>query len=184
MSFGMAHQIGVGRTTHICPPSSGIVNSFRYVRFSLGRSDKNAGSYLNQLQVIDTDGVNRALGRHEYLTPAGTEIWASYPLKEAFNGSIVSNKTWGLGYHKKTHILDLGSSYVLSEVRMYPYYADGRTFQDVGIEISNDQETWYLIHDSEADGTTSLYHGRQAGTAEGLVFDISAALVFLQGIAP
>ena len=157
----------------------GIVNSFRYVRFTLGRSTANAGAFLNELQVIDVDGVNRALGRHDHLDPAGVAPWTQYPLIEAFNGEITSSKTWGLGYHKHSHVLDLGDSYALSEIRMYPFYLDKRTFQDVGLEVSNDQETWYLIHDSEGDGTASRYHGRIKGSGLGIICNVPYALAFL-----
>ena len=184
MSFGMGHQIGIGKTPNMehCP--EGIVNLFRYVRFALGRSNVNAGSYLNELQVIDTEGVNRALGRHEHLTPDATATYLSQSYKpaNAFDG-IINSWTWMMDYKvgKRPYVLDLGDSYALSEVRLYPYYPGRRIFQDVKIELSNDQEDWLLIYDSEASADAAPYTGRQVSSSDGLRFEVDLAIAFWQG---
>lgn len=50
-------------------------------------------------------------------------------------------------------IVDLGGLADVSEIKVWHYYADGRTYHNPRLEISADRENWETVFDGAVDGT-------------------------------
>ena len=91
--------------------------------------------------------TNLALGKAVISSHYETNI------NNAVDGSLstygdISNQS-GLVYI----IVDLGALADVSEIKVWHYYADGRTYHNPRLEISADMENWETVFDGAVDGT-------------------------------
>jgi len=120
--------------------------NIRYVRDWLNGSTANAYNHWNEIQVIDFDGTNRALG----LTATSNAAMANpaFMTDGIINASYSGNSSSVLAYAQ----LDLGALYSIKEIKVWHYYPDGRTYNSTKTEVSEDGIIWYAIFDSAVEG--------------------------------
>ena len=53
----------------------------------------------------------------------------------------------------KSVTVDLDAPQIISSVKVWHYYGDGRTYYDAVIEVSKDGSNWQTVFDSDVDGT-------------------------------
>lgn len=137
----------------------------RYIRSHLNGSSANEGNHWVELEVY-SGGSNVARGK-----PVAVEI-GEVVAAGGNGGSIGSLEVFTDGNKSTTPYcetkgnypgairVDLGKSYDLDEIKIWHYFADGRTYYSNRIEISENGTDWQIVFDSEIDG-------RYAETADG-----------------
>ena len=53
----------------------------------------------------------------------------------------------------KSVTVDLGSPQIISSVKVWHYYGDGRTYYQAVVEVRQDGSNWQTVFDSDVDGT-------------------------------
>ncbi|MBN2747477.1 MAG: hypothetical protein JXR34_12185 [Bacteroidales bacterium] len=130
----------------------GRLNKVRYFRNYLNGSTANSYSDWVELQAIDTNNVNVALGKSAICHKAsdGTIVALDAPARVT-DGLLILHTYTTLAERVYVEI-DLGSIYALREIKMWHYYVDYRSYHDNKVEVSEDGITWYPIFDSNIDG--------------------------------
>lgn len=62
--------------------------------------------------------------------------------------------------------IDLGETYWLTQIKMWHYYGDNRTYHDVIVELSTDATTWTAVFNNDADNSAGRGVGADAEYAE------------------
>jgi hypothetical protein len=129
-------------------PTRPVFRNFRYIRDWLNGNTVNANNYWNEIQCM-AGATNRAAGK--------TPTISSGTLTNGVN--ITNGVTSDYGYEAsgngvaKYIQIDLGSVYYdIDTIKVFHYYADGRTFHGTKTEISIDGVNWIPIFDSAVSG--------------------------------
>lgn len=80
-------------------------------------------------------------------------LGASSPNALITNGVTTSTPYYDTGAGLQSVTVDLGSLQNVSAVKVWHYYADGRTYNDTKTEVSTDNTNWTPVFDSAASGT-------------------------------
>lgn len=122
-----------------------IPQKIRYIRDHVYGSTINTASHWVELEAIDYDGVNRALGR-------GISSSENRTSSLVTDGNTGSASYFGVSAPEGWVQVDLGEAYELKEIKVWHYYADGRTYHKSKTEVSVDGKSWHAVFDSRVDG--------------------------------
>ena len=122
----------------------------RYIRDHANGSNKNGWSHWIELQAYDENGVNVA--KWKPVTARYPSYLPERPYSRLTDGWL-SYRTSNGKYPDMWMQVDLWELYDLDILKVWHYYADGRTYKDTKTEISEDWINWYSLHDSAVDGT-------------------------------
>jgi prepilin-type N-terminal cleavage/methylation domain-containing protein len=78
---------------------------------------------------------------------------ASSPNALITNGITTSTPYYDGGAGPQSVTVDLGSTQNVSDVKVWHYYADGRTYNSTKTEVSTDNTNWTTVFDSSVSGT-------------------------------
>lgn len=78
---------------------------------------------------------------------------ASSPNAYLTDGNTASNPYYGTGIGLQSVTVNLGSPQDVSMLKIWHYYADGRTYHATKTEVSTDNLNWTTIYDSATSGT-------------------------------
>lgn len=130
-------------------------NQIRYIRWSANGSTSNPSTHFVELQANTSSGVNRALNI------SSTIISGTY--EGTGNSSTITNgNTATADYYGFTSAsiatlqIDLGAVYTdISNIKIWHYYGDGRSYYSVSVSISSDGVNWITILSPQTLNTTS-----------------------------
>lgn len=144
-----------------------LPRKYRYVRDYVNGSTANVSNHWVEIQVFDKDGTNIALGKP--VTGSVAVADALRPYGWATDGDLNSanwtaSTTSGLQYVE----IDLGAEYEIASIKVWHYYADGRTYNNskTVLEKTGHTGTW-AIFDSAWSGIYA-----EATTGTGLTTDL------------
>ncbi|MEG0667847.1 MAG: phage tail spike protein [Clostridium sp.] len=119
------------------------VYKIRYIRDYINGSSANGGNHWCELQAIDNKGVNVA--KNKIVTGPGIANASKFT-----DGIIDNEYTTANGYIQ----VDLGAIYEnIDLLKVWHYWADGRTYNATKTEISSDGINWIVVFDSSKTGT-------------------------------
>ena len=124
-------------------------NPVRYIRDWSNGSTANTGNHWYELMAIDEYGNNRALGGTVTSNGTGSNF---HHLTNGVTatGTYVSAVNNGDPLYVQ---VDLGKVYYnITEIKVWKYYNDGRTYYENKTEVSSDGTTWYPIYDYTVEG--------------------------------
>jgi hypothetical protein len=124
-----------------------IPTNIRYIRDWINGSSANTSNHWVEIQAIDKTGTNVALGKTS--TVNGHSATSTLTDGDTTSTSYYSDGATTLS----NAIVDLGQLYTISQVKIWHYYADGRTYNNTKTEVSQDGQIWYPIFDSAVEGT-------------------------------
>lgn len=138
-----------------------LPRKYRYVRDYINGSSANASNHWVEIQVFDKDNNNIALGKPVIGSTAVAD--GLRPYSWVTNGDLTS-ANWtatalsGLQYVE----IDLGAEYEIASIKVWHYYADGRTYNNskTVLEKTGYTGTW-AIFDSTWSG---IYAENVSGT--------------------
>ena len=127
--------------------------NIRYIKETIeGGSNMNSAAIWIELQAFK-NGANIALNK-PVLSNIPTVIQS--PASSLTNGNtiddmIISNTGQGPvgSYYVR---VDLQSVFTLDEIKVWHYYADERYFKKIKLEVSEDENNWTTIFNSDVDG--------------------------------
>lgn len=132
----------------------------RYFYFESNGSSANPGNHLAEVQIVDTEGVNRALGMGllRYSAVNGSSSNAT----KVTDGNTSYSSYFDFGEGRQYVVIDLGDVYDISYIKVWRYYSDRRTYKDVFIKVSLDDVNYTTVFSSAVDGTyTETAEGKQ-----------------------
>lgn len=108
----------------------------RYIRETMNGSNVNPDSHWVEIQAFNSNDKNVALGKS-----------ANSPLLTDGNIETVPY------YHGSSFAqVDLGSVHTINYLKIWHYYGDARTYNDIATEVSADGVNWIRVFDSNIDG--------------------------------
>lgn len=119
----------------------------RYIRDWLNGSSANAGNHWVEIQAFTRNRANVAQGK----TVTGSNAIT--------NGArIVDGSTDTMSYAEivagsQWVQIDLGNLYEVTEIKVWHYYNDGRTYYGTKTEVSHNGVDWYTLFDNAVNGT-------------------------------
>ena len=120
----------------------------RYIRDVINGNNINTGNHWAEIQAIHVSGSNVALGK----TPSGTSTITNPAL--ITDGSTISDPyAYTSGSGAQTITLDLGQTQNLSDIKVWHYYKDWRTYNGSKTEISTNGTNWTALYDASQNGT-------------------------------
>jgi hypothetical protein len=112
----------------------------RYIRDTANGNSVNQWNHIVEIQAIDTNGVNVALGKSgDVATDGVVDIYES-------GINYVGMDTFS------KYTLDLGAVHKIKSITVWHFYLDGRTYHNTKLEISTDGENWAAVFDSAVSG--------------------------------
>ena len=114
----------------------------RYIRDTMNGSTSNTGNHWVEIQAIDKHDVNVALGKS-----------ATSPLLT--DGNTATSPYYSAGSGSRSVEVDLGEVTIVSYLKIWHYYSDGRTYHETKTEVSADGVNWTTVFDSNIDGEYS-----------------------------
>jgi len=120
----------------------------RYIRDVINGSNINTGNHWAEIQAINSAGTNLALGK----SVSGTSSITNANL--ITDGSTISDPyAYTSGSGAQTITLDLGQTQNLSDIKIWHYYKDWRTYNGSKTEISTNGTNWTALYDASQNGT-------------------------------
>lgn len=137
-----------GRTRPVRAAEPATLTSGAWVGFDYEAPFGVPVTYSVLLPNGTTESTNVARGKTTTL-PGG------YDPQKVTDGNIASDQFAGIdGTGVAT--TDLGATYTVDSVRVWHYYADGRTYHDTKLEVSADATTWSTVFNSAVHGSNRL----------------------------
>lgn len=120
----------------------------RYVRDTTAGSTANSNNHWCEFQVFNSVGENIAWGRN--VTVSGT----------AFNNSVATDGTVNSSYidpgtGTKTLLFDIGYEELITKLKIWHYYPDGRTYYSNVTEVSTDATNWITVYSGQKPETSA-----------------------------
>ena len=78
---------------------------------------------------------------------------SSSPNSLLTDGVVTSNPWYGSGAGLQSVTVNLGTTQEVSAIKVWHYYADGRTYNATRTEVSTDNTNWTTVFDSSVSGT-------------------------------
>ena len=120
----------------------------RYFYFEANGSDKSEYTHYVEIQIVDKDGVNRALGRG-LLRYSGTST--GEPSVVVDGSTDVTNYFTQNGGARHI-VIDLGAVYDISYIKIWRYYGDERVYKDIFVKVSTDDIDYTTVFSSAENG--------------------------------
>jgi hypothetical protein len=127
--------------------------NIRYIRDRINGSTANSSDHWCEFQAIDTGGTNRLLNINP--TRPNGATWNNSPAKDSGNWAtdgVVNTAYLDGGASHEPLVFDLGATYNINYVKIWHYYADGRTYHNNKTEVSVDGSNWITIFDTDISG--------------------------------
>lgn len=130
-------------------------NPFRYVRWSAFGNTVNGATHFCEIQALTSGGTNRLLGTTPVqiggVYQSGTWSWLT-------DNDLTVTEYVGFTSAERAIIqFDMGAVYDdISEIKFWHYYADGRSYYDVLIEVSTDGTNWKTVYSRDLEAVTAL----------------------------
>lgn len=124
----------------------------RYVRDWLSGSTANTGNHWVEIQAINSRGTNIALNK---TVVANNTLESGQQIGWIVNNSTDSSQYVGVSplTDGSAHIIiDLGSPQQVTSIKVWHYFADGRTYRKTKTEVSEDGITWHTLFNSATAG--------------------------------
>lgn len=123
----------------------------RYFYFESNGTNVNAGNHLVEVQIVDVNGMNRALGK-------GLLRYSNYntygqPPSSVTDGNTSGTLYFDFGEGKQYVVIDLGAVYEISYIKIWRYYVDRRVYNDVFVKVSTDDVNYETVFSSKVNGT-------------------------------
>ena len=119
----------------------------RYIRTTTAGSTANAGNHLCEIQALNSVGENIAWNK---LVNGSRDVRTD------------GNPNAGSYVSTATHTLDLEFPEYIHKIKLWYYYADGRTYYDKKVEVSLDGTNWIEVYSGEkpeiSDGLEIILH--------------------------
>lgn len=151
----------VDTSTYVYDKSFPIVYNkkplIRYIRSSASGSSASSGSHWSEIQATK-DGVNLALNKKYAIDDAA---YANGPTTDGVFNTTYSSAT-------RSVTVDLEEACDIDFI-IVSHYPDGRTYKKTKLEVSEDNDYWITLFDSDIEGT----YAEKAG---GRSFDINEIL--------
>lgn len=148
---GMANIELVSSNVSTNPPSKKVdyLNSVRYIKVCTTGNTQNDGNHIVELQAINMSGDNVAKDLNIGNTSNGTK---------ATDGSLESTGSSGYATFSSgtCAVLDLGWAQELSEVGVWHYFNDRRTYKNSTISVSGDGVIYRELKKLSITGQYSL----------------------------
>lgn len=122
----------------------------RYFYFESNGSSRNTGNHLVEVQIVDIEGVNRALGRGLLRYSA---ISGSSDPARVTDGDTSYLNYFDFGTGKQYVVIDLGDVYDISYINVWRYYSGSRIYKDIYIRVSLDDVNYTTVFSSNVNGT-------------------------------
>lgn len=116
----------------------------RYIRDWLNGSTANTGNHWVQIMAYNAAGTNIALNK---------TVSGGSSDKRVTNGNTDSATYVSTAAGLQHLIVDLGSVQEIQKIKVWHYYADGRTYYATKTECSIDGVNWFTVFDSAVEGT-------------------------------
>jgi phage minor structural protein len=151
--------------------------TIRYVKDTINGSTANAGNAWVEVQAVRLNGdIKTAEGDPANINSNIPEIERDGVLDYASDGNysdsnaMFADHAGGEPQYVDVYLLSGNDDY--DYLKIWHYYADGRTYHDQLVEVSSDRSTWYTVFDAAREG-------EQAETAEGQTIYVQRA--YLKG---
>lgn len=149
-----------GTQQSVTVPTGGSV---RYIRVYANGSTSNPSTHFIEVQATTATGTNRALGRgtaggvSQYTGGSPEQGTDNATWNIITDGQTSSSSSYiGFGSGGAGLTIDLGAIYTdITEIRLWQYYADGRTYNSVTISFSADNSTYTTVYGPTNTATTS-----------------------------
>lgn len=124
----------------------------RYIRDWCGGSTVNAPAIWSEISAYDYLGINKALGAAVTMSGPPTYYGGTNSTSLVTDGDNTGAKY--VYSTADTYIqVDLGSVTEIAYIKVWHYWADGRTFYNTYTQVSTDGTNWITVRDYRVDGT-------------------------------
>lgn len=131
----------IGQQSIIAPQTMQV----RYIRDAINGSTTNASNHWVEIQALNSSGTNLALGKS--ITASGVSN-----ANLITDGNTASDPYADGGSGLKSVTVDLGQAYAVSDVKVWHYYKNARSYKASKTEISANGTNWTTLHDAATDG--------------------------------
>lgn len=191
---------GTGSDAEYAESSAGFTLPFstvnaRYVRLWSNGSTSNGWNHYAEIEVYGVGSSVAPPAPGPVVVPSTPVATPSLALhapvvassdtvqnpEYATDGNIDAAQYAGLDSGIQWAVLDLGSSFKLNQIKLWRYFADGRSYHDVIIQVSDDPQFMTgvtTVFNNDTDNSCLQGAGTDleyAETADGRVFDFAAA---------
>lgn len=131
----------------------GRLNKVRYIRDWIHGSSVNIGNHWVELQAIDVNNQNIALGKSVNCFNSSDELVALNNPQYATDGDTNASYRATPATSINNYIqIDLEAICTLRDIISWHYYNDARTYHETKVEVSEDGINWYPVFDSTIEG--------------------------------
>lgn len=151
----------------------------RYIRDSINGNTVNTINAWQEIEAFNDVGNNIAYNKKVKMTSE-----SSFTLRACASGDLIttdpnySNQSYisGEATTNPYIVMDLEFIEVVTKIKVWHYYNDGRTYHNHKIEVSADGTNWITVYDSDITGEV-------AETADGIevILDADKVRMFKQG---
>lgn len=150
---GMANVELVSTNAKTLPPTkkTTALDSVRYIKVCSEGSNKNTSNHIVEIQAIEfSTGTNLAKGK--------ALTYYTSNVAYATEGNLLStgSEYTDFGTGNQCTTIDLGSAYTLSEIGVWQYYKDSRTYYNQTVAVSTNNSTWTYLKNTSETNTTSV----------------------------
>lgn len=139
---------GYAKITLINPNPENTLSKVRYVYNEVNGSTANYSGHWVEMQVYDINGNNISQGLTSITSSTATN------LNMLTDGNIASASYIEGGQGITYVMIDLGQEYDLSSIRLWHYYADGRTYYGNKVKVASADQQLRTIMDEQYKETS------------------------------
>jgi hypothetical protein len=145
-----------------------VFDKIRYIRDYLQGNTVNTTNHWVEIQAYDTNGVNVALGKPVLGDTTSARITDGITDSSVYAGVVDASRPCYVE-------IDLGNLYDISYIKVWHYYADGRTYYNTRTDVSHDYSHWITVFNSGDEG-------EYQETAVGHLIDVKKARLLYDGV--
>ena len=127
----------------------------RYFKFTSNGSSVNESNHCVEVQIVNTDGKNVALGKGAFWVSNIGDTGLRGDPAQLTDGDTTSYNYFDLGPGEQSFIIDVGEIVNATYVKVWRYWLDGRKYLDVSVAVSLDNESYETVFSSAVDGIYS-----------------------------
>jgi type II secretory pathway pseudopilin PulG len=135
---------GYARITLTNPKPKNNLSKVRYIYNQINGNTTNAYNHWVELQVYDINGNNISEGLTSVTSSSNISNWTKLT-----DGDINSDNFIDGGVGLVWILLDLGAEYDLSSIRIWHYYANGRTYYNNEVRVAGNDQVFRTVLDAD-----------------------------------
>jgi FlaG/FlaF family flagellin (archaellin) len=145
---------GYARITVLNTNSDNSLSNVRYIYNQINGSNVQDCNHWVEIQAFDKNGANLASGK---ANTSNANFISGYPSSRITDGDLDSNAyaDAGCGHGLEYVRVDLGAEYDLSSIRLWHYYADGRTYYENQTRVAGNNLVYRTLHSSNYPETAN-----------------------------